>query len=127
MVPLFPDSGNVPGKRVIIKVDSGPGHQNVELLASLWILCFYLYQGVPNTTAVPQETDQIWENLEFLTSARLNHNMSPIIQPFLIGLLVFGGIDPISKKPLPKMHFKRDSVQSNVWHCGQRWGGTFGM
>ncbi len=114
LVPLFPDSGDVPGKRVIIKVDSGPGRLNVELLASLRILGFYLYPGVPNTTAVTQETDQNYgpfksafqENLEFLTSARLNRNMSPSIQPFLIGLLVFGGIDPISQKTLPKNAFQ---------------------
>ncbi len=100
LVPLFPDSGDVPGKRVSsrLQVDSGPGHLNVELVASLWILGFYLYPGVPNTTAVTQDMD--------LTSARLNCNMSPSIQPFLIGLLVFGGIDPISHETLPKNAFQ---------------------
>jgi len=72
LVPLFPDSGDVPGKRVIIKVNSGPVTQDMDL-----------------------------------TSARLNCNMSPSIQPFLIGLLVFGGIDPISHETLPKKCISR--------------------
>ncbi len=114
LLPLFPDSGDFPGKRVLIKVDGGPGRLNVELLASLWMLGFYLYPGVPNTTAVTQETDQnygpfknaFWENFEFLTSDRLDNNTSPSIQPFLIGLLVFGGMDPITQVTNPKNAFQ---------------------
>ncbi len=52
LVPLCPDSEDVLGKRVIIKVDSVPGWLNVEILANLWMLCHCLYPGVPNTTAV---------------------------------------------------------------------------
>ncbi len=48
LVHLFPDSEDAPGKRVIIKVDSGPGCLNVELIASL---CMLVY-NVPKTTAV---------------------------------------------------------------------------
>ncbi len=35
LVPLFSDSGDVPGKIVIIKVESGPGCLNVELIPNL--------------------------------------------------------------------------------------------
>ncbi len=31
-VPLFPDLENVPGKRVLLKVDSGPGRNGTALL-----------------------------------------------------------------------------------------------
>ena len=58
IVPLFPDSDDVPGKRVMIKVDSGPGRLNFALMAWLKTLGFYMYPGVPNTTAVSQETDR---------------------------------------------------------------------
>ena len=54
IVPLYPDSDDVPGKRIMIKVDSGPGRLNVRLVARLRLLGFYLYPGVPNTTAVSQ-------------------------------------------------------------------------
>ena len=35
---LYPDACDVPGKQVIIKVDSGPGQLNTELLAELRLM-----------------------------------------------------------------------------------------
>ncbi len=35
LVPLFPDSEDVPGKIVTVKVESGPGCLNVELIPNL--------------------------------------------------------------------------------------------
>ena len=58
IVPLFPDAEDVTGKRVIIKVDSGPGRMELGFLAEARTLGFIIYPGVPNTTAVTQETDQ---------------------------------------------------------------------
>ncbi len=46
LVPLFPDSEDAPGKRVIIKLDSGPGCLNKELHASHWMLFFHLYYNL---------------------------------------------------------------------------------
>ncbi len=43
---------------MILKVDSGPGRMNMDLLAKLKMLGFILYPCVPNTTHVTQETDQ---------------------------------------------------------------------
>ncbi len=57
-VPLYPNALDIPGKRVLIKIDSVPGQNNNEVMcARLWNLGIYLYPGVPNTTAVTQETD----------------------------------------------------------------------
>jgi hypothetical protein len=58
ILPLYPDIADSPGKRVILKVDSGPGRCNVEMLADLRLQGLYLIPGVPNTTAKTQETDQ---------------------------------------------------------------------
>ena len=58
IVPLYPCARDVKGKRVLIKADSGPGRNNANLLANLRHLGFILYPGVPNTTAVSQETDR---------------------------------------------------------------------
>ncbi len=72
IVPLYPNALDVPGKRVLIKIDRGPGRNNNEVMcARLQNLGIYLYPGVPNTTAVSQETDLgygkfksgIWQNL----------------------------------------------------------------
>ena len=58
ILPLFPDALDLLGFCVMVKVDSGPGRLNINLLAELHLLGFYLYPSVPNTTAVTQETDR---------------------------------------------------------------------
>ena len=55
---LWPDVSDTPGKRVIIKIDGGPGRLNVEMLADLRLLGVYLFPGIQNTTHATQETDQ---------------------------------------------------------------------
>ena len=57
IVPLYPNARDRKGIRVVLKADSGPGRTNPKLLASLRHMGFILYPGVPNTTAVSQETD----------------------------------------------------------------------
>jgi hypothetical protein len=75
IMPLYPDAADIPGKRVIIKIDSGPGRTNESMLAELRVKGFYLLPGLPNSTHVTQETDQNYglfkhvlrKNLEKLT------------------------------------------------------------
>ena len=55
---IFLSAAPVQGKWVVIKCDSGPGRLNPDLLAYLHYHGFLLYPGVPNTTAVSQETEQ---------------------------------------------------------------------
>jgi hypothetical protein len=55
---LYPDRADVPGQRVLVKVDSGPGRNCKELKALLRTEGIYLHMGVPNGTAAHQETDQ---------------------------------------------------------------------
>jgi hypothetical protein len=78
LLPLYPDVEDKPGKKVIVKVDSGPGRLNVEMLAKLRVQGLYLVPGVPNTTGQTQETDQNYgqyktafrDNLRVLTQSR---------------------------------------------------------
>jgi hypothetical protein len=58
ILPLFPDACNMPGKRIMIKVDRGPGQLNVDLLTELKLMGWYMHPSVPNTSAVTQETNQ---------------------------------------------------------------------
>ena len=60
IVPLYPHARNRPGHRVMLKVDSGPGGMNLNLLPKLRRLGFILYPFFPNTTHVTQETDQLY-------------------------------------------------------------------
>jgi len=105
IVPLYPDAKDKKGKRVMLKVDSGPGRCNALLLAALRHLGFILYPGVPNTTAVTQETDrnygpfktQFRKNLTLVVDERIAKKKSTSLQPWLVCLVVFGGEDPITK------------------------------
>jgi hypothetical protein len=92
----FPDVENKKGLRVIIKVDSGPGRKNYEKLAKFRLMGIYVIVGVPNSTAVTQETDQnygpfkqmYYVNLEILVKFRIERSMT--LTMLDIGKLVFG-------------------------------------
>jgi hypothetical protein len=71
---LYPDRADVPGRRVIVKVDSGPGRNCEELKALLRTEGIYLIMGVPNGTATGQEADQPSNYGTFKPSFRRNRN-----------------------------------------------------
>ena len=49
--PLYPNIKYEDGKHVMLKVDSGPGRLNSNLLAYANNLVFIIYLRAPNTTA----------------------------------------------------------------------------
>jgi hypothetical protein len=97
ILPLFPDMEDIPGKRILLKVDSGPGRNNLEMLADLRLKGCYLVAGVPNTTAVTQETDQNYGpfkgsyrgNIRTLTQHCFDNKLGVKITD--LPLIVFGG------------------------------------
>ena len=99
---LYPDAAPVKGRWVVIKCDSGPGRLNTTLLAYLRYHGFILYPGVPNTTAVMQETDQSYglfqsavrTNLQLIIDERIAADKPKSLLPWIVGLVVFGGEDP---------------------------------
>jgi hypothetical protein len=102
IMKLYPDAAPVKGKWVVIKCDSGPGRLNGKLLTYLRFHGFILFPGVPNTTAVTQETDQNYgpfqgacrTNLQLLIDERIHQEKSTSLSPWIVGLVVFGGMDP---------------------------------
>jgi len=102
IMKLFPDAAPELGKWVVTKCDSVPGRSNAELLAYMRFHGFLLFPGVPNTTAVTQETDQNYGpfqsafrlNLQVIIDARIENNKSTSLAPWMVGLIVFGGEDP---------------------------------
>ena len=97
ILPLYPDLEDIDGKRVIMKVDSGPGRMNEDMLAELRLRGFYMIPGVPNTTHVTQETDQNYgfyksifrDNLRILSQARFDKGLTLIVAD--LPLMIFGG------------------------------------
>ena len=56
----YPDAKDVPGYRVLMKADSGPGRMNKEFLAIARSHGFYFLPGLPNGTELGQEMDQVF-------------------------------------------------------------------
>jgi hypothetical protein len=127
ILPLYPDMEDVPGKRVLMKVDSGPGRTNLDMLADLRLQGCYLVPGVPNTTAVTQETDQNYgpfkgayrSNIRKITQARFDKSMTVRVTD--LPLLVFGGICEATGVELENSFQKAFSNEANLsaWRkCG---------
>jgi hypothetical protein len=101
ILPLFLDACDMPGKRIMIKVDRGPGQLNVDLLTELKLMGWYMHPSVPNTSAVTQETNRNYgsfsslfqSNLGDIIGATIVTKKSVSLQPWLVGLVVFGGMD----------------------------------
>lgn len=90
----------LPDHWVIIKVDSGPGRLNIRMLACLWMMGFIIYPGVPNTTSVTQESNRLYgvfkddpRDLQALMIVWVAKGKSKSLQPWLCGLVIFGGRD----------------------------------
>jgi len=102
ILPLHPDVEDVPLKRIILKVDSGPGRLNVPMLAALRLKGVHVVARVPNTTSTTQETDQSLGpfktpcrgNLATLAAARFEMRKTLRIED--LPIIVFGGKDPIA-------------------------------
>jgi len=58
ILSLYPDVEDIAKQRVIIKVDSGPEQNNIDMLAYMRGLGLYCYPGFLNTTHVIQKTNQ---------------------------------------------------------------------
>jgi hypothetical protein len=127
ILPLYPDIEDKPGKRVLLKVDSGPGRLNVEMLADLRLQGLYLVPGVPNTTHVTQETDQnyglyksrVRENLRNLSQCR--YDRKETLKVCDLPLIVFGGLCPSTGLLLRDAFSDAFSIERNLacWRkCG---------
>jgi hypothetical protein len=127
ILPLYPDIQDYPGKRVLLKLDSGPGRLNVEMLADLRLQGLYIVPGVPNTTAKTQETDQnyglyksvVRENLRNLSQCRFDLRLTLRITD--LPLLVFGGECPCTGLKLRDAFSEAFSIARNLscWRkCG---------
>ena len=130
IMPLYPTAAPEKGKWIILKCDSGPGRMNIELLAELRLAGFILFPGVPNTTAVTQETDQNYgsfkgayaRNLDQLVEERIRHNMTTSIPVFIVGLIVFGGQDPHTKSVITRNAFEDGFSRELCRQCWEKVG-----
>ena len=112
--PLLPDAKEQKGKRVFLKVDSGPGRLNDQLLCKLYLLGFIIYPGVPNITDVSQDMDcnygpfktAFHHILDVVVKNRITANKSISLPPWIVGLVVFSLTDPEPKKAVDRYAFE---------------------
>ena len=120
--PLFPDMADVEGSRVVLKVDSGPGRWGRELMLMARFRGLYIYPSVPNATSVQQETDVSYgpfkgideKNLERIASACHAAGKSIRVGQSTFGLIVYGGICPMSGVKCRNALEEKFSVSSNL-------------
>jgi len=127
VLPLFPGVADTPGKRILLKVDSGPGQMNLEMLADLRLQGVYGIPGRTKTTHVTQETDQNYglyksiyrANLQALSEARQKQRKRITVSD--LPLLVFGGYDYETKATLKNAFDRAFSVERNL-SCWKKCG-----
>jgi hypothetical protein len=100
VLPLWPDLADLPGRRVFLKADSGPGRMATEFLAETAVEGMYFFPGLPNATEIGQEMDQLfaafktcaYKNRDKLYRARVSGDGADDILSFEdVGYIIFGG------------------------------------
>jgi hypothetical protein len=97
VLPLFPNDSDIIVKRVLLKMNMGPGRNNDDLLFKLKLHGFYLLPSVPNAMHLMQEMDAwlgefkrgFYNNLDLVIISHLTNKAIPTVES-LVGLLVFG-------------------------------------
>ncbi len=103
IVPLYHDLEDTPGKRILLKVDSGPGCNGRELLMKCQFCGLYIYPGLPNATSVQQEMDLnygpfksiVCNNLKEISSASYAAELPKPLNMSMFGLIVYGHTIPV--------------------------------
>ncbi len=123
IVPLYPHSKCKFGHWVIIKVDSGPGQMGKSLLVQCRHMGFILFPRVPNSTAMTQETDCLYDefkttlhtNLDLLVQARIEKGCLASFPPWLCGIVIFGGTDQETGFEITESASKKGFLRVACW------------
>ena len=99
VMPLWPDLEDVPGKRVMLKTDMGPGRFQDGFLSRTFVEGMGVFPGLPNGTGCGQEMDQLfcafktccYRNRTKLYNARHALDESATITLLDAGYIIFGG------------------------------------
>ena len=69
---MFPDMEDIPGKCVLLKMNSGPGRNCATMLVKAKFKGLYIYPWPSNAMAVHQETDQSYGPFKLVVHTNLN-------------------------------------------------------
>jgi hypothetical protein len=79
---LYPDVADTPGKRLLFKIDGGPGRLDIPMLAELRSLGVYLFPGVQNTTQITHETDQNYGEFKSLLRKHIQQLLNKLFTKY---------------------------------------------
>jgi hypothetical protein len=102
IIPLSPALEDTPGKRILIKVNSGRGCNGRDLLHKCQFRGVCIYPGLLNSTSMKQETDinysllkgVIWRNLAKIATTCYSKGITMSLGTPAFGLIVYGGVCP---------------------------------
>ncbi len=105
---LFPDLEDMPGKRILLKDDSGPGRNGRDLLNKCWFRGIFIYPGLPNASSMQQETDinygpfkgVIRRNLAKIATTCYAEGITMSLGTSTFRLIVYRGVCPDSRVKL---------------------------
>jgi hypothetical protein len=109
IAPLIPDLEDMPGKCILLKVDSSHGCNWQDLLNKCLFRGIYIYPGLPNSTSMQQEMyinfygqfkGVVWRNLAKIAITCYAKGITMSLGTSTFGLNVYGGVLPDSRVPL---------------------------
>jgi hypothetical protein len=101
IAPLFLDLKDMPGKCILLKVDSGHGCNLRDLLNKCRFRGVYIYPGLLNSTSTQHETDinfygpfkgVIWRNLAKIAMTCYAKGITISLGLSTFGLIVYSGV-----------------------------------
>ncbi len=100
IVPIFPNLEDIPGKCILLKVDSSHQRNWRNLLKKCRFRGVYIYPSLPNSTSMQQETDVnygpfkgvIRRNLAKIATTCYAKGITMTQETSTFGLIVNGGV-----------------------------------
>jgi hypothetical protein len=133
VIECWPDLCDLPGYRVLLKADSGPGRTAADFLARAHIEGVKFFPGVPNGTEVGQEMDQLfgafkascYRNRTKLLNARIQRRADNArLTHNDVGFLIFGGIcimddgTEVELEEAFSLYFSTEHIRAAREKCG---------
>ncbi len=104
IVPLSSNLEDMPGKWILLKVDSGRGCDWWDLLNKCWFGSVNIYPGIPNSTSIAADGHQLLWSIQGCRleepskdfNAMLAKGITMSLGTSTFGLIVYGGVWPDS-------------------------------
>ncbi|CAJ1937686.1 unnamed protein product [Cylindrotheca closterium] len=123
---LYPDCQDIKGKRVLLKVDSGPGRQAAKVLGETRVEGVDIFPGLPNASECNQEMDQLFGPYKDSVYSNRNKliNAKGKLTLLDVGYCLFGGQVTLDNGKILdleesfKLHFTPAKIRSAREKCG---------